>query len=91
MTSALKRSIPGGRRTWQSVALTATAVAALAAATGCSGPGAGGVRASRVVLAPDTPDTAGAPARSVTAVTITRAVPPETAAWLGGVARYPSR
>ncbi|MDF9811146.1 hypothetical protein M2266_000377 [Streptomyces sp. SPB162] len=73
------------------MALATTVLAALTAVTGCAGSGAGGVRASRVVLAPDVPDTAGAPARSVTAVTITRAVPPETAAWLGGVARYPSR
>lgn len=69
----------------------AAAFAVLAVVTGCAGHGAGGVRASRVVLAPDSPDTAGAPTRSVTAVTVTRAVPPETAAWLGGVARYPSR
>ncbi len=85
---------------WQSAALATITFSVLSVVTGCVGGEAGGVRESRVVLAPDAPDAAdsaaaadaaGAPAGSVTAVTVTRVVAPETAAWGGGVARYPSR
>lgn len=103
MMSALKRSTATRPQMWQSAALAALTFAVLSVVTGCVDGEAGGVRESRVVLAPDAPDTAdvpdaaptqgaaGAPAGSVTAVTVTRVVAPETAAWDGGVARYPSR
>lgn len=97
MMSTWKRSTATRPQLWQSAALATITFSVLSVVTGCVGGEAGGVRESRVVLAPDAPDSAatadaaGAPAGSVTAVTVTRVVAPETAAWGGGVARYPSR